>query len=107
MQLKIDNVRLMSNNVFMIKKFESVRKYKEMMKMKRIDFKTSIIDSFHRFSSKKSINKNVDNSKTEHSFLIFNGGLTKTLKKIFRNICSDLNESSFFEDDLSSITSHI
>ena len=82
-QLKVDNARLMSNNVFMIKKFEGVREYKETMKMKRIDFETSIVDSFHRFFSKKSINKNVNNSKTKHSFLIFNDGLTKALKKIF------------------------
>ena len=50
--------------------------------MKRIDFETSIIDSFHHFFS-KSMNENVDNSKTKHSFLIFNDGLTKALKKIF------------------------
>ena len=106
MQLKTDNARLMSNNALIIKKFENVRKYKEKIKMKRIDFKTSIIDSFHRFSSEKSINKNVNNSKTKHSFSIFNDDLTKTLKKIFRNIYNDLNESSFFKNDLSSITSH-
>ena len=82
-QLKTDNVRLMSNNVFMIKEFEGVREYKETMKIKRVDFKTSIIDSFHRFFSKESINENVDNSKTKHSFSIFSGGLIKTLKKIF------------------------
>ena len=96
----------MSNNVFMIKEFENVRKYEKAMKMKRVDFETSIIDSFHRFFSKKSINENVDNSKTKYSFSIFNGGLTKVLKKIFRNICNDLNESSFFENDLSPTTSH-
>ena len=76
------------------------------MKMKRIDFETSIIDSFHRFFSKKSINKNINNSKTKHSFSIFNNDLTKTLKKTFRNICNDLNESLFFENDLSSTASH-
>ena len=90
----------------MIKEFENVRKYEKAMKMKRVDFETSIIDSFHRFFSKKSINENVDNSKTKYSFSIFNGGLTKVLKKIFRNICNDLNESSFFENDLSPTTSH-
>ena len=74
--------------------------------MKRIDFETSIINSFHRFFSKKPINENVDNSKTKHSFLIFNDDLTKTLKKIFRNIYNDLNKSSFFENDLSSTTSY-
>ena len=42
----------------------------------------------------------------KHSFLIFNNGLTKTLKEIFWDIYNDLNESSFFENDLSSITSH-
>ena len=96
----------MSNNVFMIKKFESVRKYKKTMKMKRVDFETSIIDSFHRFSSKKPINENVNNSKTKHSFSIFNDDLIKTLKKIFRNICNDLNESSFFKNDLFLTTSY-
>ena len=67
----------------MIKEFESVREYKEKMKMKRVDFETSIIDLFHRFFSKKSINENVNNSKTKYSFLIFNGDLTEALKKIF------------------------
>ena len=75
--------------------------------MKRIDFETSIVDSFHRFFSKKSMNENVDNSKTKHSFLIFNDDLTETLKKIFRNIYNDLNESSFFENDLFSTASYI
>ena len=90
----------------MIKKFESVRKYKKTMKMKRVGFETSIVDLFHRFFSEKSMNENADNSKTKYSFLIFNGDLTKTLKKIFRNIYNDLNESSFFENDLFSITSY-
>ena len=99
-QLKIDNVRLISNNVFMIKKFKNVREYKKTMKMKRVDFEASIINSFHRFFSKESMNENVDNSKTKHSFLIFNDGLMKALKKIFRDICNNLSESSFFENDL-------
>ena len=99
-QLKIDNVRLISNNVFMIKEFKNVREYKKTMKMKRVDFEASIINSFHRFFSKESMNENVDNSKTEHSFLIFNDGLMKALKKIFRDICNNLSESSFFENDL-------
>ena len=90
----------------MIKKFENVREYKEKMKIKRIDFKTSIVDLFYRFFSKKSINENVNNSKTKHSSLIFNDDLTKTLKKIFRNIYNDLNESLSFENDLFSITSY-
>ena len=96
----------MSNNVFMIKKLESVREYKKKKKMKRIDFETLIVDSFYRFSSKKSINENVNNSKTKHLFSIFNNDLTKTLKKIFRNIYNDLNELLFFENDLFSITSY-
>ena len=75
--------------------------------MKRIDFETSIIDSFHRFSSKESINENANNSKTKHSFSIFNDDLTKTLKKIFRDIYNDLNESSFFENNLSSTAFHV
>ena len=90
----------------MIKELENVRKYEKTMKIKRADFETSIIDSFYRFFSKKSMNENVDNSEAEHSFSIFNDGLTKALKKIFRDIYNDLNESSFFENDLSSIASH-
>ena len=82
-QLKIDNARLMSNNVFMIKKLENIRKYKKTMKIKRIDFETLIVDSFHHFSSKKSINENVNNSKTKHSFSIFNDDLIKALKETF------------------------
>ena len=74
--------------------------------MKRIDFETSIVDSFHRFFSKESINKNVNNSKIKYSFSIFSDDLMKMLKKIFRNIYNDLNESSFFENDLFSTTSH-
>ena len=90
----------------MIKEFESIRKYKKKMKIKRVDFESSI-DSFYRFFSKKSMNENVNNSKIKHSFLSFNGGLTKPLKEIFRDIYNDLNESSFFENDLSSTTFHI
>ena len=67
------------------------------MRIKRVDFKSSIIDSFYRFFSKKSINENVNNSKTKHSFFNFNNDLTKALKKTFRNICNDLNESSSFK----------
>ena len=96
-QLKIDNVRLMSNNAFIIKKFKNVRKYKENMRVKRVDFESSIIDSFHRFFSKKSINENVDNLKTKYSFFNFNDDLIKTLKKIFRSIYNDLNKSLSFE----------
>ena len=104
-QLKIDNIRLMSNNVFMIKEFESIRKYKKKKKMKRVNFELSI-DSFYQFFSKKSMNENVNNSKTKHSFSNFNDDLIKTLKKIFRDICNDLSESSFFKNDLSSIIFH-
>ena len=43
----------------------------------------------------------------KYSFSNFNNDLTETLKKIFRNIYNDLNESLFFENDLSSITFHI
>ena len=67
------------------------------MRIKRADFESLIINLFHRFFSKKSMNENVDNSKIKHSFFNFNNDLTKTLKKIFRDICNDLNESSFFE----------
>ena len=67
----------------MIKKLKNIRKYKKKMKMKRVDFETSIIDLFYRFFSKKPMNEDVDNSKTKYSFLIFNNGLTEALKKIF------------------------
>ena len=74
------------------------------MKMKRVDFKSSI-DSFHYFFSKKSMNENVDNSKMKHSFLNFNNDLTKTLKETFRGTYNDLNESSSFKNDLLLTTS--
>ena len=67
----------------MIKKFENVREYKKNIKIKRIDFESSIVDSFYRFFSKKSMNENADNSKIKHSFFNFNDDLTETLKKIF------------------------
>ena len=72
----------MSNNVFIFKKFKSIRKYEKKIKMKRINFET-LIDSFYRFSSKKPINENVNNSKSKYSFSNFNDDLTKTLKKSF------------------------
>ena len=77
------------------------------MRIKFIDFQTSI-DSFYRFFSKKSINENVNNSRSKNQSLNFNNDLTKTLKKTFRNIYNDFDESSFFENnkDLLSITSH-
>ena len=91
----------------MIKKFENVQAYKKKMKMKFINFQTSI-NSFYRFSSKKSMKKNVDNSKSKSQFSKFSGDLTKALKKIFRDIYNDFDESSFFENDKdsSSITSY-
>ena len=52
------------------------------------------------------MNENVNNSKMKYSFSIFNNDLTKTLKKIFRDICNDLNESSSFENDLFSTAFH-
>ena len=97
----------MSDNVLMIKEFENIREYKKTMKMKRVDFETSIVDLFHRFFSKESMNENVNNSKTEHSFSIFNDDLTKALKKIFRDTYNDLSESSSFENDLSPTTFHV
>ena len=77
------------------------------MKMKFINFQTSI-DSFYRFFSKKSMNKNVDNSKSKNQFLNFNNDLTMTLKKTFRGFYNDFDESLFFENDnnTSSITSY-
>ena len=67
------------------------------MKMKLIEFEMSI-DSFHRFFSKKSINENVDNSKSKHSFSNFNDDLMKTLKKTFRDFYNDFDELSFFNN---------
>ena len=90
----------------MIKEFENVREYEKTMEIKRAGFETLIVDLFHRFFSKKSMNENVDNSKTKHSFLIFSDGLMKTLKKIFQDICNDLSELLFFESDLSPTASH-
>ena len=72
----------MFNNVLIIKKFKNIQTYKKKMKIKSINFQTSI-DSFYRFSSKKSINENVDNSKSKSQSLNFNDDLTKILKKIF------------------------
>ena len=66
--------------------------------MKFINFQT-LIDSFHRFFSKKSINENVDNSKSKNQSLNFNDDLIKTLKEIFRSFYNDFNESSSFEND--------
>ena len=78
------------------------------MKVKFIDFQTSI-DSFHRFFSKKLINENVNNSRSNNQSLNFNNDLTKTLKKTFRGFYNDFDESSFFEndDDTSLITFYV
>ena len=106
--MKIDNIQLTLNNVFIFKKLESIRKYKKKIKIKIIDFET-LIDSFYRFFSKKLIIKNVNNSKSKNQFSDFNNDLTKTLKKTFRNFYNDFNESLFFENknDTSLITFHI
>ena len=78
------------------------------MRMKFIDFERSI-DSFYRFFSKKSMNENVNSSKSKHSFLNFNDDLTKTLKKTFRDFYNDFDILSFFDNksDASSIISYI
>ena len=54
------------------------------------------------------MNENVDNLRSKNQFSNFNDDLTKTLKKIFRGIYNDFDESSFFENDKgsSSIVSH-
>ena len=101
-RLKVDNAQFVFNNVFIIEKLENVQAYKKKMKMKIkfINFQTSI-DSFYRFSSKKSMNKNINNSRSKSQFLNFNNDLIKTLKKIFRNIYNDFDELSFFENSKS------
>ena len=45
------------------------------------------------------MNENVDNSKSKNQFLNFNNDLTKTLKKTFRNIYNDFDESFIFENN--------
>ena len=101
-RLKVDNAQFMFNNVFIIEKFKNVQTYKKKMKMKFINFQTSI-DSFYRFFSKKSMNENVNNSELKGQLLNFSDGLIKALKKIFRNIYNDFDESSFFENDKGSL----
>ena len=98
----------MSNNFLTIIKFKNIREYEKKMKMKFINFETSI-DSFYRFFSKKLMNKNVNNSKSKRSFLNFNNDLTKTFKKIFQDFYNDFDKTSFFnnESDTSLTTSHI
>ena len=49
----------------MIEMFKSIREYEKKIKMKFINFKT-LIDLFHRFFSKKSINENVNNLKSKN-----------------------------------------
>ena len=50
----------------MFKELKSIQEYEKKIKIKFIDFETSI-NSFYHFFSKKSINENVDNSKSKHS----------------------------------------
>ena len=83
----------------MIIKFKSIREYNKKMKMKFINFETSI-DSFYRFFSKKLINENVNNLKSKRSFLNFNNDLIKALKKTSRDFFNDFNKTSFFKDSL-------
>ena len=52
-QLKTDNARLMSDNILIIKKLKDIRKYEKKMKMKRIDFESSI-NSFYYFFFEKA-----------------------------------------------------
>ena len=95
--MKTDNVQLMFDNAFIIEKLENIRKSKKKIKMKFFNFETSI-DSFHRFSSKKSINENVNNSKSKNQFLSFNNDLTKTFIKLFRSFFNDFDETLFFDN---------
>ena len=106
-RLKVDNAQFIFDNAFIILKFKNIQTYEKKMRIKFINFQMSI-DSFYRFFSKESINKNVDNSKSKSQFLNFSDGLTKTLKKIFRDFYNDFDKSSFFENnnDTSSITFH-
>ena len=55
------------------------------------------------------MNKNVNNSRSKHSFLNFNNDLIKTLKKTFRSFYNDFDKTSFSEnkDDTLSTTFHI
>ena len=106
--MKIDNVQVMSNNVFIFKKFKNIREYEKKIKMKLINFKM-LIDLFHYFSSKKLINKNVNNLKSKHSSSNFNNDLIKTSKKIFRGSYNDFDKLLSFDNknDASSTISHI
>ena len=86
-------------------KFKDIRKYKKKIRVKLINFEMSI-DSFYHFFPKKSMNENVDNSKSKRSFLNFNDDLIETFKKTFRNSYNDFDETSFFnnENDISLTT---
>ena len=98
----------MLNNVFIIAKFKVIRKYKKKMKIKFINFETSI-DSFYYFFSKELMNENINNSKSKRSFLNFNNDLTKTFEKTFRSFYNNFDKISFFdnENDTSSTTFYI
>ena len=50
------------------------------------------------------MNENVDNLRSKNQFLNFNNDLMKTLKKTFRNIYNDFDESSSFENDEDSLS---
>ena len=88
----------MFDNTLIIEKLENIRKYKKKEnKKKSINFEM-LIDSFHRFFSKKSINENVDNLKSKNQPLSFNNDLTKTFIKIFRGFFNDFDETSSFKN---------
>ena len=66
--------------------------------MKLINFE-ALIDSFYRSFSKKSINENVNNSKSKRLSLNFNDDLTKTFEKTFRNFYNHFNETLSFDNE--------
>ena len=67
----------------MIIKLEGIREFKKKIKVRFINFETSI-DLFYCFSSKKSINENVDNLKSKRPFSSFNNDFDETLS--FENL---------------------
>ena len=87
----------MFDNVLIIEKFKNIREYEKKMRMEFINFETSI-DSFYRFFSKKSINENVNNSKSKSQFSNFNNDLTKMFVKTFRGSFNDFDETSFSDN---------
>ena len=91
-----------------LKSLRAFENMKKKIKIKFIDFET-LINSFYRFFLKKSINKNVNNSKSKHSFLNFNNNLTKKLKKTFRDFYNDFDESLFFDNENNALStiSHV